>query len=116
MDVTTLAPILLIGVVFYFLIMRPARARQKKQAELLNSVAPGERIMTTSGIYGTILTVDDDDLTVEIAPGVVITIIKAAIGRVIKDDVVEEPEVPEALESADPRTPPPGSSDEGNAA
>lgn len=115
MDVTTLAPILLIGVVFYFLIMRPARARQKKQAELLNSVGAGARIMTTSGIYGTILTVVDDDVTLEIAPGVVITVIKAAVGRVIPDEVEgEEPEgyAAPALDSAPAKDSP----DEGNAA
>lgn len=91
-----LLPILLIGVVFYLLIIRPSRARQKKQQELLSTVQPGARIMTTAGLYGTVVEVEDDDISVEIAPGVVIRMVKAAIGRVLT-----EPESPE-LEAAEP--------------
>ncbi len=79
----TLLPILLIGVVFYLLIMRPARNRQRKQAEMMSSLAPGARIMTTAGVYGTVVSLDDDDAEIEIAPGVVIRVVKAAIGKVM---------------------------------
>lgn len=79
----TLLPILLIGVVFYLLIMRPARARQKKQAEMMSAIAPGTPIMTTAGVYGTVVSIDDEDAEIEIAPGVVIRVVKAAIGKVI---------------------------------
>jgi preprotein translocase YajC subunit len=68
----TLLPILLIGVVFYLLIMRPARNRQRKQAEMMSALDPGARIMTTAGVYGTVVAIDDDDAEIEIAPGVVI--------------------------------------------
>jgi len=88
----TLLPILLIGVVFYLLIMRPARTRQKKQAEMMAAIAPGTQIMTTAGVYGTVISMGDDDAEIEIAPGVVIRVVKAAIGKVV------EPEVPDSLE------------------
>lgn len=68
----TFLPIILIGVVFYLLIMRPARNRQRKQAELMSTLMPGTQVMTTAGVYGTIVSVDDDDAELEIAPGVVI--------------------------------------------
>ena len=87
---TTLLPILLIGVVFYLLIMRPARNRQKRQQEMLTTVQPGTRIMTTAGMYGTVVEVEDEDISVELAPGVTIRMVKAAIGRVLT-----EPESPE---------------------
>ena len=88
----TLLPILLIGVVFYLLIMRPARNRQKKQQEMMSTLQPGARIMTTAGLFGTVVAVsdDEDDVSVEIAPGVVIHMVKAAVGRVLP-----EPEMPE---------------------
>ena len=82
----TLLPILLIGVVFYLLIMRPARNRQRKQAEMMSSLAPGARIMTTAGVYGTVVSLDDDDAEIEIAPGVVIRVVKAAIGKVMETE------------------------------
>ena len=91
----TLLPILLIGVVFYLLILRPSRNRQKKQAEMMSALAPGTAVMTTAGIYGTLVSIDDDDAYIEIAPGVVIHVVKAAIGKVV------EPPAPEAL-PADP--------------
>ena len=54
----TLLPILLIGVVFYLLIMRPARTRQRKQMEMMSALAPGTRVMTTAGVYGTVVSID----------------------------------------------------------
>jgi len=85
-DVMTLLPILLIGVVFYLLIMRPARTRQKKQAEMMAQLAPGTEIMTTAGVYGTIVSMGDEDAEIAIAPGVVIRVVKAAIGRVVEPE------------------------------
>ena len=101
----TLLPILLIGVVFYLLIMRPARNRQKKQQEMLSSLQPGTRIMTTAGIYGTLVEIDDTNASIEIAPGVVIRVVKAAVGQVLN-----EPESPEI------EAPPTTTSEDGNAA
>lgn len=92
----TLLPILLIGVVFYLLIMRPARNRQKKQQQLLSNAQPGSRIMTTAGVFGTVVAIDDEEMSVEIAPGVVVRMVKQAIGRVL-----DEPEVPEIEGPAD---------------
>ncbi len=82
----TLLPIILIGVVFYLLIMRPARTRQRKQMEMMSALTPGTRVMTTAGVYGTIVSIDDDDAELEIAPGVVIRVVKAAIGKVIQPE------------------------------
>ena len=86
----TLLPILLIGVVFYLLIMRPARNRQKKQQEMMSTIHPGTRIMTTAGVFGTIVAIDDEEMSLEIAPGVIVRMVKQAIGKVL-----DEPEVPE---------------------
>ena len=95
----TLLPILLIGVVFYLLIMRPARNRQRKQAEMMSALAPGTQVMTTAGIYGTLVSIDDENAEIEIAPGVVIRVVKAAIGKVVESEQASS-------ESAPPAEPP----------
>lgn len=91
----TLLPILLIGVVFYLLIMRPARNRQRKQAEMMSALAPGTQVMTTAGVYGTLVSIDDEDAEIEIAPGVVVRVVKAAIGKVVEaEQAPSEPSPP----------------------
>lgn len=92
---TTILPLVLIGVVFYLLVIRPAKARQAKQAELVNSIAAGTEIMTTSGIFGTVRSADDEKLYLEIAPGTTIAILRAAVSKIV------EPELP-AVESEHP--------------
>lgn len=82
----TLLPIILIGVVFYLLIMRPARNRQRKQMEMMSALTPGTQVMTTAGVYGTVVSIDDEDAEIEIAPGVVIRVVKAAIGKVLQPE------------------------------
>lgn len=96
----TLLPIILIGVVFYLLIMRPARARQRKQAEMMSALSPGTRVMTTAGVYGTVVSIDEDDAELEIAPGVVIRVVKAAIGKVIQPEQMADDAAPPAEDSA----------------
>lgn len=60
--------ILMIAVWFgimYFLMIRPQRKEQKKKAALISSVAVGDSILTTSGFYGIVIDVTDDDVIVE---------------------------------------------------
>jgi len=88
-DLVGLLPLVLLAVVFYLLVMRPARNRQKAQQQLIAAVGPGAQVMTTSGIYGTVVARDGDDLTVSVAPGVELRMIAGAVARVI--DSVPEP-------------------------
>ncbi len=83
MDILSLAPILLLVVAFYFLLIRPQRNRQKKHAQMVSAVAPGTEVMTTAGIFGTVREVNDEVLNLEIAPGTVIRILPTAISKVI---------------------------------
>ena len=80
---------------FYFLFIKPNKARRKQFAEMQSSVAPGVRVMTTSGIFGVVSAVNEESVSVEIAPGVIIELATAAIGRVI---------VPQSSEAARPNT------------
>ena len=89
MDV--LLPFALILVAFFFLILRPQRSRARAAEQLQSRLAPGVEIMTTSGVFGTVKALRDDRVELEIAPGVTITIIKAAVGRVVTEDGAAEP-------------------------
>ena len=98
MDFVTIVPLLLIGVVFYLLVLRPQKARQKAQAAIIAAVAPGSSIMTTAGVFGTVVQNSTDEVSIEIAPGVVIRMIPAAIAKVIP---VEEPAPDNAVRGLD---------------
>ncbi|MGC5013057.1 preprotein translocase subunit YajC [Streptosporangium sp. DT93] len=84
--------IALMVVVFYFLLIRPQRKRQQEQAKMQNSLTPGTGVMTTTGLFATVVAIDADDVILEIAPGVETRWVKAAIGRVLVpvDDVEQD--------------------------
>lgn len=73
-------PFVLIFVFFYFLILRPQRKQSKERDELLNSLKRGDDVITSGGIYGKIVNVDNDTLTLEIAKGINIKISRSGIG------------------------------------
>jgi preprotein translocase subunit YajC len=82
-------------VLFYVLIMRPQRNRQRRTMQTQNAVVPGQRIRTTAGMYGTVISGDDRDVVVEISPGVQITMLRRAIMDVVPEDDYG-PETPSA--------------------
>lgn len=79
-----LAPFALIIVAFYFLLIRPQRNRAKQQQALVAALAPGAEVMTTAGIFGQVAAVTPDQVSIEIAPGVFMRIVPAAIAKVIE--------------------------------
>jgi len=84
--------ILAIGVVMYFILIRPQRAQQRKQRELIASVGPGDEVVTIGGLYADVVEVDDEGekLVVEIAEDVHIEIARRAVASVVKaDDLVD---------------------------
>lgn len=72
----SLLPLILIFVVFYFLLILPQQRRQKQHQQLLNSLKKGDRVITSSGIYGTIANVKDNIISLVIADGVKVDIDK----------------------------------------
>jgi preprotein translocase subunit YajC len=81
-------PFIVLGGLFYLLLIRPQQRRAKAQRALINAVEVGEEIVTTSGIYGTVTAIDDEEgvVDVEIAPGVEIRMLRAGIGRLAVPD------------------------------
>jgi len=76
-------PFLLIIAVFYFLLIRPNQTRQKKWAQMLSEIKPGDRVTTNGGIRGTILSVKDDAVQLRVPPdNLRIEVVKSAIATV----------------------------------
>ena len=59
-------PLILIFVIFYFMLIRPQRKKDKDAKKMLESLKVGDRICTIGGIYGTIVRIKDDVLTIEV--------------------------------------------------
>ena len=111
----TLLLLPLMVVAFYFLLIRPQRKRAAQQQKLLSEMVPGERVVTHSGIFGTLVSSGTKQSVLQIAPGLEITVLKQAIARVVRpededglteledevatDDQVEDTESVENLES-----------------
>lgn len=62
------APYLLIGLVFYFLLFRPMQKQKKQQQEMLTTLKSGDTVVTSSGITGTVVTVDSDTIVLRVKP------------------------------------------------
>jgi len=80
----SMVPMVLIFVVFYFLLIRPQEKRRKEKEALVSGVKKGEKVLTTGGIFGEVIKINDSDNTVEveIAQGVQIKILKTAIADI----------------------------------
>jgi preprotein translocase subunit YajC len=81
--------LIIIVVIFgllYFFMIRPQRNRQRQAQQTQRQVGDGARVRTTAGMYGTIISGDDDNVLVEIAPGVRVKMMRKAIMGVVPDD------------------------------
>ncbi|HEV2277003.1 MAG TPA: preprotein translocase subunit YajC [Acidobacteriaceae bacterium] len=80
-------PFLLIIVFVYFLMMRPQQKRQQRWQQMLGSLKPGDRITTSGGIRGVILSIKDDVIQMRIPPdNLRIEIVKSAVASVTAPD------------------------------
>ncbi len=77
----TFGMLALMGVMFYFLLIRPQQKKAKDHAALLKTVAPGDKILTNSGIVGVVLTVKEKTLTIRSADAK-LEIAKAAVAEI----------------------------------
>ncbi len=82
-ELVSFLPLVAIALLFWLMVVRPASRRQKELARLQSSLEPGQRVMLSSGIFGTITSVVDDRVKVEIAPGVEVEVVRPAIGSVV---------------------------------
>jgi preprotein translocase subunit YajC len=96
----SLAPIALMLLVFYFLIMRPQQKRESKRRELIASAKKGDKVLISGGIIGTLhKVVNEKELSLEIAENVRIRVLKDAVTNVLEkgtDLGKEEPKTDES--------------------
>lgn len=98
-----LVPLLLMGGLFYFMLIRPQKRRAQAQQRLVNSLEVGDEIMTGGGIFGTVKEIDEDEdtVTVEIAPGTVIRMVRRAVAqKLVEDQDFEDEDEEEADQSS----------------
>jgi preprotein translocase subunit YajC len=69
----------------YFVTIRPQRNRQRAAAQTQRDIVPGTRIRTTAGMYATVVSVEGEDVVLEIAPGVNVRYLRRAILGVVPD-------------------------------
>ncbi len=81
-----LLPLILIFVVFYFLLILPQQRRQKQHQKLLNELKKGDRVITSSGIYGTIVNVKNHSVILLIADGVKVEMEKGHIVDILRNN------------------------------
>jgi preprotein translocase subunit YajC len=76
--------VVLVGL-FYFVMIRPQSKRRRAVMEQQRAVQPGQRVRTTAGMYATVVAVEDDDVILEVAPGIETRFVKRAIAEVLPD-------------------------------
>jgi preprotein translocase subunit YajC len=77
-------PIVLIFVIFYFLLIRPQQKKQKDHQKMLESIKKGDRVVTSGGVYGTVIGVKDNVVVLKIAEDVKVEFSKAAISAIVE--------------------------------
>ena len=80
----TFLPLILIFGVMYFLMIRPQQKKQKEHQAMLGAIQKGDKVQTNGGIIGTVTGLDQNELTVEIAPQVRVKVGRGFISRVIR--------------------------------
>ncbi len=82
-----LFPIIILALfgLLYFVMIRPQRNRQRQAAQTQSEVMPGSRVRTTAGMYATVVSVEGDDVVLEVAPGVNVRYMRRAIMNVVPD-------------------------------
>ncbi len=76
-----LLPLVVIGGLFYVMMIRPQKRRARASRALRDSVSVGDEIRTVGGILGRIVAVDDEEIRLEVAPGLTIRLTRRAIGE-----------------------------------
>src|SRR5580658_1318854 len=87
----SLLPLILIFGVAYVFFLRPRTQAARRQRTTLTELSPGDEVLTGAGIFGTVLDVESDRVTIETAPGTRITVLRSTIARKVTDPAVETP-------------------------
>jgi preprotein translocase subunit YajC len=96
--------ILLVLVVFWFVLMRPARNQQRRVRDLQEELVVGDEVVMSAGIFGIVRSLEDGRVKLEVAPGTELTVARQAVVRKVDPEPFEEPEPVEEPEDNQPLT------------
>ncbi len=88
--IVSLLPLILIGFVFYFFMIRPQRMRMRQHQDLLGNLTIGDEVETIGGMYGTIRSMDEETFALDIAPGTTVRVSRGAVRRKIWQEEEEQ--------------------------
>ena len=88
-NVTFLLSLVLMVAIFYFLLIRPQQRRARQQRSLVQSLDVGDEVVTIGGLFGRIMELDDETVTIDAGAGTRLRFLKQAVARKL---VEEEPE------------------------
>ena len=83
-EVQALLPLLVVFAVFYVFLIRPQQNQQKRHREMLGRLKKGDRVLTRGGLYGVVMDVKDNDLTLELAQNVRVKADRSAVQTLVK--------------------------------
>ena len=81
--IASLIPLILIFVIFYFLLIRPQQKRAKEHREMVANLRRGDQVVTAGGVKGKVTKVGEEEIDVEIAKDVKVTVIKSTVSAVL---------------------------------
>ncbi|SRR6266851_1709275 len=87
---TFLIVIVVLFGLFYFVMIRPQRNKQRQVQQMQSQVMPGQQVRTTAGMYATVVEADDENVLLEVAPGVQIRFLRRAVMDVVSDPVPDD--------------------------
>jgi preprotein translocase subunit YajC len=91
----TILPFILIFIIMYFLVIRPQQKKAKDHQEMLNRLKKNDEVMTSGGIYGKVISLADNVVTLEVAPNVRIRVHRPQISAVVTGEKSSGKEVKE---------------------
>lgn len=83
--ISTLLMFGLIIVIFYFMIIRPQSKRQKERQKMLDAMKKGDKVVTSGGIHGKIIAMEDKTVLVEIADNIKVKVEKSAVSAIVPE-------------------------------
>jgi preprotein translocase subunit YajC len=91
--VTELIPFVVVLLLLWFVLIQPQRRRRAAQRALQDRLEPGDEVLTVGGLFGTVRSLTDEDVRLEVAPGTEIRVDRRAVARIVElEEADSEPE------------------------
>lgn len=87
--IMSLVPIVAIFIIFYFLLIRPQQKQANEQQKMLEALKKGDRVLTTGGLYGTIVGIKGNDLEVKFAENIKLLVSRSAVAKLVNEAPAE---------------------------